>query len=100
MFIDDFKGIKESLVPSRLLMTIPPGESMKPNLRLWGIIICVIAVAIWISSIILDFFRDYLKDNSGTFTVPFYLALIGLLVFLLGDMLFLKGKKRNKQNSS
>jgi hypothetical protein len=72
-----------------------PSENMNPTLRLGGTIICVIAVAVMAySTYMIDFVYSNTHENPST--IPFYLGLVGLFVFLLGWGLFMLGRKRTK----
>jgi hypothetical protein len=70
-----------------------PSENRNPILRLWGTIIAVIGGAILTISYLLTYFEFSFPELS---TIPFYLDLVGGLVFLLGWGLYLEWRKRNK----
>jgi CDP-diglyceride synthetase len=70
-----------------------PSESISPILRLWGTIIGVIGGAIVTVSYFLTLLEYSFPELS---TIPFYLGLVGALVFLLGCGLYIKWRKRNK----
>lgn len=71
-----------------------PYENLNPNLRLGGTIIGVIAGAILVYSYYLTLFVYSTLENPST--IPFYLDLVGLFVFLLGWGLYMLWRKRNK----
>ncbi len=70
-----------------------PGQNISPILRLCGTIIGVIGGAILAISYFLTLIEYSFTDLS---TIPFYLNLVGLLVFLLGWGLYIKWRKVNK----
>jgi hypothetical protein len=81
------------------------GESVKLNLKLWSTIIIVIGAAMMISTFILGFYNYYLIYNSPFIVLPFYLGvfpyylgLFGLSMVLLGWLLSMERRKRNKLN--
>jgi hypothetical protein len=70
-----------------------PSESISSILRLWGTIIGVIGGAIVTVSYFLTLFEYSFPELS---TIPFYLDLVGGLIFLLGWGLYVKWRQRNK----
>ena len=68
--------------------------NISPNLRLGGIIIGVIAGALLLYSTYLISFVYSTPETAST--IPFYLGLVGSLVFLLGWGLYMLWCKRNK----
>jgi hypothetical protein len=70
-----------------------PSESISPLLRQWGTIIGVTGGVIVTVAYFLTLFELSFPELS---TIPFYLGLVGALVFLLGYGLYLKWRQRNK----
>jgi hypothetical protein len=68
--------------------------NINPNLRLAGIIICVTAGALLLYSTYLISFVYSTPETAST--IPFYLGLVGSLVFLLGWGLYMLWCKINK----
>ncbi len=68
--------------------------NINPNLRLAGIIIGVTAGALLLYSTYLISFVYSTPETAST--TPFYLGLVGSLVFLLGWGLYMLWRKRNK----
>ena len=71
-----------------------PIKNMNPSLRFGSTILCVLGVAIFGYSIYLTDFVYNTFENSST--IPFYLLLLGLLVYMLGLGIFALGRKGSK----
>ena len=72
-----------------------PSENISPFLRLGGIIIELIGAAILAITYILTFFESLTHAPS---TIPFYLGLFGIFLFLLGWSLPRLGHKRGNHS--
>jgi hypothetical protein len=68
--------------------------NINPILRLAGILVCGIATAVMVSTYLLELYVYSFPSNFPT--LPFYLGILALLLYLVGLGLYMEWRKKNK----
>lgn len=68
--------------------------NVSPSLRLAGIFVCGVAAAVMVSTYFLELYVYISPENPST--IPFYLGILALLLYLFGLGLYMEWRKKNK----